>query len=201
MLQARPITAYLPLPDEMVTAPGAPKHLYANSTLIEQGVQEPLSVLGTDFLGYVLKQVGGSIGTEAVGPGGMTFTAGGGYYMDISYALKLGMGKAALAPGSFGDPRVMAILDGIDMQQYLSVELPPKLKSLRGKMLFTMLPMAGVRSKRISGRLTSCAATSRRCRRRIGGSKRSRAQVSRSRSRPSSCPSCCDFSTATTASR
>jgi rifampicin phosphotransferase len=142
LLQARPITTYLPLPDEMVTAPGDPKHLYANSTLIEQGVQEPLSVLGTDFLGYVLKQVGGSIGTKAVGPGGMTFTAGGRYYMDISYALKLGMGKAALAPGSFGDPRVMAILDGIDMKQYLSVELPPQLKSSRGKMLFTMSHMA-----------------------------------------------------------
>ena len=68
--------------------------MYANSTLIEQGMEEPLSVLGTDFLGYVLKQVGGSVGTQAVGPGGITFTAGGGYYMDISYALKPGMGKA-----------------------------------------------------------------------------------------------------------
>jgi phosphoenolpyruvate synthase/pyruvate phosphate dikinase len=53
LLQSRPITAYLPLPEEMITAPGEPKRLYADSTLIEQGVQEPLSVLGTDFLGYI----------------------------------------------------------------------------------------------------------------------------------------------------
>ena len=52
LLQTRPITTYLPLPPEMITAPGESKRLYANSTLIEQGLQEPLSVLGTDFLNY-----------------------------------------------------------------------------------------------------------------------------------------------------
>jgi rifampicin phosphotransferase len=142
LLQARPITTYLPLPDEMVTAPGEPKRLYANSTLIEQGLQEPLSVLGTDFLSYVLNKVGGSVAEGAIGIDGVTFTAGGGYYMNISYALMLGMKNAALAPGSFGDPRVTAILDSIDMQQYLGGELPKKLKSMRGKMMFKMLPMA-----------------------------------------------------------
>ncbi len=142
LLQARPITTYLPLPPGMITAPGEPKRLYANSTLIEQGVQEPLSVLGTDFLGYVLNQVGGPVAKGAIGPDGVTFTAGGGYYMNISYALMMGMKNAALAPGSFGDPRVMEILDSIDMSQYLSGELPPKLKALRGKMIFKMLPMA-----------------------------------------------------------
>jgi hypothetical protein len=49
----------------MITAPGEPKRLYANSTLIEQGLQDPLSVLGTELLGYVLKQVGGPVGEEA----------------------------------------------------------------------------------------------------------------------------------------
>ena len=141
LLQARPITTYLPLPPEMVTAPGEPKRLYANSTLIEQGLQEPLSVLGTDFLAYVLNEVGGAIARDAIGLDGVTFTAGGGYYMNLSYAMKLGMRNAALAPGSFGDPRVTAILDSIDMQQYLSGELPAKLKAMRGKMMFSMLPM------------------------------------------------------------
>jgi pyruvate,water dikinase len=141
LLQARPITTYLPLPDEMITAPGEPKRLYANSTLIEQGMQEPLSILGTDFLGYVLKQVAGPVDKAAIGPGGMTFTAGGGYYMNLSYALKLGMGNAALAPGSFGDPRVMAILDNMDKEQYLSGEFPDTLKSFRRNMLIKMLPM------------------------------------------------------------
>jgi rifampicin phosphotransferase len=142
LLQARPITTYLPLPPEMVTAPGQPKRLYSNSTLIEQGLQEPLSVLGTDFLGYVLNKVGGPVVDGAIGPDGIAFTAGGGYYMNISYAQKLGMRGASLAPGSIGDPRVTAILDSIDMKQYLGVELPAKLKAKRGKMMFSMLPMA-----------------------------------------------------------
>jgi len=142
LLQARPITTYLPLPDEMLTAPGEPKRLYANSALIEQGVQDPLSVLGTDFLNYVLNKVGGPVAEGAVGPDGVTFTAGGGYYLNISYALRLGMKNATLAPGSIGDPRVTAILDTIDLKQYLGGELPAKLKAMRGKMMFKLLPMA-----------------------------------------------------------
>ena len=141
LLQARPITTYLPLPEEMITAPGQPKRLYSNSTLIEQGLQEPLSVLGTDFLSYVLNKVGGPIAEGAIGPDGVTFTAGGGYYMNISFAMMMGMKNAALAPGNYGDPRVMAILDSIDMKQYTGGELPAKLKAMRGKMMFSMLPM------------------------------------------------------------
>lgn len=142
LLQARPITTYLPLPPEMLTAPNEPKRLYANSTLIEQGLQEPLSVLGTDFLGYVLNKVGGPVAEGAVGLDGVTFTATGGYYMNISYAMMMGMKNAALAPGSFGDPRVMEILDGIDMREYMRGDLPAKLKAMRGQMIFKMLPMA-----------------------------------------------------------
>ena len=141
LLQARPITTYLPLPPEMITAPGEPKRLYANSTLIEQGLQEPLSVLGTDFLRYVLNKVGGSMAEGAVGTDGITFTAGGGYYMNISYSMMLGMKNAALAPGSYGDPRVMEILDSIDMRQYTQGELPQKIKTMRRQMVFKMLPM------------------------------------------------------------
>jgi len=141
LLQARPITTYLPLPPEMITAPGQPKRLYANSTLIEQGLQEPLSVLGTDFLGLLLNKVGGPVAEGAVGLDGVTFTAGGGYYMNISHAMMMGMQNAALAPGSMGDPRVMEILDGIDMKQYTGGQLPAKLKAMRGQMMFKVLPM------------------------------------------------------------
>ena len=142
LLQARPITTCLPLPPEMVTAPGQPKRLYANSTLIEQGLQEPLSVLGTDFLGYVLNKVGGPVTEGAIGLDGVTFTAGGGYYMNISHALMMGMKNAVLAPGSTGDPRVTEILDSLDLKQYTAGQLPAKLKALRRQMIFKLLPMA-----------------------------------------------------------
>ncbi len=142
LLQARPITTYFPLPKEMVTASGEPKRLYANSTLIEQGLQEPLSVMGTDFLAHILNKVGGPVAEGAIGLDGIAFTAGGGYYMNISHARMMGMKNASLAPGSIGDPSVMEILAGIDMKQYTGGELPAKLKAIRGKMIFKMLPMA-----------------------------------------------------------
>ena len=142
LLQARPITTYLPLPPEMITALGTPKRLYANSTLIEQGFQGPLSVLGSDFLGYVLDKVGGPVAEGAIGIDGVTFTTSGGYYMNISHALMMGMKNAALAPGSLDDPRVREILAHIDMPQYTRGELPARLKAMRRQMLFKMLPMA-----------------------------------------------------------
>ena len=142
LLQARPISTYFPLPHEMVTAPGQPKRLYANSTLIEQGLQEPLSVLGTDFLAHVLNKVGGPMAEGAIGLDGITFTAGGGYYMNISHARMMGMKNASLAPGSMGDSRVTEILDGIAMKQYTGGELPSKLRAMRGQMVFKLLPMA-----------------------------------------------------------
>ena len=90
---------------------------------------------------YVLNKVGGPVAEGAIGLDGVTFTATGGYYMNISHAMIVGMQNAALAPGSFGDPRVMEILDSIDMQEYTRGELPAKLKAMRGQTVFKMLPM------------------------------------------------------------
>lgn len=142
LLQARPVTGYLPLPPELLTPPGAPKLLYANSTLIEQGLDKPLSVLGADFMGRLLRVVGGPVARGMTGPGGVTFTAGGGYYMNLSYALKLGMGKASLAPGSVGDPRIEAILDSIDLAEYTQAPLPRELAKKRSGLLLGALPLA-----------------------------------------------------------
>ena len=141
LLQVRPITTYHPLPDEMITKPGEQKRLYANSTLIEQGVQEPLSVLGTDFLEYVLKQMSGLAGGDITGVDGVSFTAGGQYYMNVSNAMKIGGKNLALAPGSSDDQTVLDILDSIDLNEYIPAKLPPNLKGAKKGMLFSMIPI------------------------------------------------------------
>ncbi|MDJ0752773.1 MAG: PEP/pyruvate-binding domain-containing protein [Ardenticatenaceae bacterium] len=141
LLQVRPITTYLPLPEEMITPPGTPKYLYADSTLIEQGVQEPLSVLGADFFSYVLEKVSGTFGESITGIDGMTFTAGGRYYMNLSRSMKVMGRSGTLAPGSHGDQSVMRILDAIDLEPYLVRELPPKLAAFNRKKFLTMLPV------------------------------------------------------------
>ena len=50
LLQARPITTYVPLSKELVTAPGAQKRLYLDVTICVQGLFKPISVLGTSVL-------------------------------------------------------------------------------------------------------------------------------------------------------
>jgi len=54
----------------------------------------------------------------------------------------MGMKNAALAPGSLGDPRMMAILDSIDIREYTAVKIPKRLQSMRSKMILSLLPMA-----------------------------------------------------------
>lgn len=139
LLQARPVTAWLPLPPEMLTKPGEPRKLYANATLIEQGVEGSLSALGADFLNLVLKSMAGSLGEGGVGLDGTTFTAGGRYYTHVSNAVRLGGRKMAFAPGSMGDETVSAILDSIDLEQYLPRELPSALKKMKRKMPLLLL--------------------------------------------------------------
>jgi len=58
MLQARPITTYIPLHPVFLTKPGEPKKLYLDITLIEQGIQKPLSVMGADCMRILSNYMG-----------------------------------------------------------------------------------------------------------------------------------------------
>jgi len=58
LLQARPITAYVPLAPDMVTKPGGKKRLYFDVTATAQGMTEPLSKMGTSLFRRLLKIVG-----------------------------------------------------------------------------------------------------------------------------------------------
>ena len=145
LLQVRPITTYLPLPEEMITRPGEPKRLYADSTLIEQGLEDPLSVLGTEFLRYVLNTMTGPMGGNADSVDSGAFTAGGRYYMNLSKSLQMAGPLGALAPGSAGDATILAIIENIDTNQYIHEKGSPAemIKNLAGllKMIPKMFPV------------------------------------------------------------
>jgi rifampicin phosphotransferase len=55
LLQARPITAYVPLPQEMVTEPLERRRLYWDLTLSVQGLTKPMSVMSTSLFRGVLR--------------------------------------------------------------------------------------------------------------------------------------------------
>jgi len=86
MLQARPITSYIPLHPVFQTEPGEPRKLYLDLTLIEQGFQTPLSVMGTDCF----RELTDAMGMSAAGvhiaqkPGDFLFGAGGRAYINLS---------------------------------------------------------------------------------------------------------------------
>lgn len=143
LLQARPITTYLPLPEKMLTSPGEPKRLYMDDTLLEQGLQEPLSVLGEDFYGLasaviLVNQFGQDVeGMEE----GLSFSGMGRVYMQLSNYMKVLGVRGVIAAIKAVDAGAASILQNIDAKQYIPKKTPRKLKYL----IFNLL-VVGVQS-------------------------------------------------------
>jgi phosphohistidine swiveling domain-containing protein len=88
LLQARPITAYVPLPEDMQTRPGEPRVLYIDYTLAKQGIDFPLSTMGADCWERVQRSTLGADGLFGL-ENGLMFTRGGRFYANLSRYLKL----------------------------------------------------------------------------------------------------------------
>jgi len=132
LLQARPITAYIPLPTEMRTAPGQPKLLYLDQTLAKQGIQDPISVLGTDLLALFGKKteqamMGKSIVDIAQGLQG---SLQGRMYLNISNNVKLYGKKKLINTYRLLDAAAAAIIAEMDEAEYVPKQLPPPLRGV-----------------------------------------------------------------------
>ncbi len=137
LLQARPITAYFPLPEALLTAPGEPKRLYADLTLAKWGMKEPLSVMGTDYLAIVnsetLRATMGDIGPEVVSE--VRPTLEGRTYVNVSFTLKLRGKKGLMDFWRPMDALGAETIASIDETEYTLKKLPPALKGLLFKMI------------------------------------------------------------------
>jgi len=58
LLQARPITAFVPVAANMITEKGAPKSLYLDATIVVQGLYKPMSPMGTSMISQFLRSAG-----------------------------------------------------------------------------------------------------------------------------------------------
>jgi phosphoenolpyruvate synthase/pyruvate phosphate dikinase len=132
LLQARPITTYLPLPEKMLTLPGEPKRLYMDDTLLEQGLQEPLSVLGEDFYGLASALIlVNQFGQDVEGlKEGLSFSGMGRVYMQLSNYMKVLGVQGVMAAVKAVDVTAASILQNIDCKQYIPRKMPGKLKYL-----------------------------------------------------------------------
>ena len=143
LLQARPVTAYVPLPDDLLTKPGERRRLYMDMTLCVQGIHEPISVMGADVIERVLAGI--SMSGLGVDARGLVFgrakglpASGGRVYVNISNYLTV-----------FSKERIFSVLSGmdtvaarailaIDENEYRALERPAEFEGIPLKVLTHM---------------------------------------------------------------
>jgi len=132
LLQARPVTAYFQLPEVMVTAPGEPKRLYADLTLTKWGMQEPVSVMGTDYLGIInRKMMEYSMGKDfGEATNLLRVSSEGRTYVVVSTSMKMQGRDRVASEFRTMDSLTAEILANIDENEYTPKVLPPALKGL-----------------------------------------------------------------------
>ena len=146
LLQARPITAYFPIPQALLTAPGEQKQLYGDLTLVKWGMQEPVSVMGTDYLAMVNTKsmqatMGKNLSPETVNA--MRITTEGRTYAMLSNAIKL-MGKERQVNlHKSMDGLSSEIIANLDESEYIPAKLPPALRGILLKAIFQNLGKVG----------------------------------------------------------
>ncbi len=153
LLQVRPVTTYFPLPDELLTAPDAPRRLYADSTLFEEGLQVPLSVLGSrwmeDALVEMIRQATGwRIPTRE--SDGFILTVGGRWYMNVSNVLWFGRERLAKSLESL-DFHTAQIMRNVDVERYKKAARKSTVPSIVGMALGAVVHSAGVVVKTLVG--------------------------------------------------
>ena len=140
ILQARPVTTFVPLPPELLTPPNKPRKLFLDVSLTVQALEKPVSAMGCSVMKrigklagqkvYGIDPFGGSNGSK-----GFARVAGGRFYLDLTAALAL-MSKESLADKLENmDPVVAKSLRSIDTSIY-EINVSPRLL----KVPFTLLP-------------------------------------------------------------
>jgi rifampicin phosphotransferase len=126
LLQARPITSYYRLPEEMITPPGEQKYIYHDDYLSEQGLSESLSPLGTDlFMDYSASTMPGRPSEDFYTvERGMAFGSVGRMHTQLGRMIKLLGKKGALRTYKLIDDLGTRILEAMDLKEYIPRKLP-----------------------------------------------------------------------------
>ena len=146
ILQARPITAYIPLPPIMVTEPGEQKRLYWDATIGKQGIYEPISVLGSDYFLTIQKRMGRKIwGTGDFftdirhGIGGIVE---GRIYQNFSNYLKVKPKKTLVRQLRSMDILSANIIEEFDEREYLPNKISSNVNRIYFKVIvYNLLPL------------------------------------------------------------
>ncbi|HSG43910.1 MAG TPA: PEP/pyruvate-binding domain-containing protein, partial [Anaerolineales bacterium] len=126
LLQARPITTYYKLPEEMVTKPGEQKNLYHDGLLTEQGLAESLSPLGGDMFLSLGRLIAPGVPSEEMFSieRGMAFGSVGRFYTHFGRLLKMLGKNNAVKTYQVTDSRGAQILESMGLKEYIPKKLP-----------------------------------------------------------------------------
>ncbi|HEY9870419.1 MAG TPA: PEP/pyruvate-binding domain-containing protein [Candidatus Obscuribacterales bacterium] len=121
LLQARPITAYVPVAPELLTAPGQPRRLYLDATISAQALYKPLSPMGTSvlqtFVKYMATRLTGRDYSANIDTT-LAYVRYGRIYLNVSNALSM-LKKDKLARAlTHIDPVAAAALDQVPEGMY-----------------------------------------------------------------------------------
>ena len=131
VLQARPITTYVPLPPEMVTKPGERRRLYADAAL-SQGmtINAPISPMGLNWMVNTFQflfesKVGRPVNLYIPPEEALLFPAGGRMYLNLSNIMWLVNLKVLSNPlVNASDALVGEILANVDAKRYRPAKRP-----------------------------------------------------------------------------
>lgn len=123
LLQARPITTYVPLPPEMVTAAGEKKRLYFDATIGLQGIYKPISKMGTSIFKILIKHVNNLLLSEDITSDinkSLPWVSDGRIYVNLSNALQI-VGKDNVVEAIFNaDPLAAKAIQQAREEEYKS---------------------------------------------------------------------------------
>lgn len=153
LLQARPITTYYKLPEEMITQPGAQKHIYHDALLTEQGLPESLSPLAMDLFMSLGRLMTPGVPDEDFMSieRGMAFGSVGRMYTHLGRMVKI-MGKNnAVKTYRITDSLGAQIMAAMDLKEYIPKKFPKGflknfIKTALGVVIF-IRPLLRARSK------------------------------------------------------
>lgn len=138
LLQARPVTAYVPLFPEMMTERGKEKRLYLDLMVMTQGFSDPLSTLGLDIWKTSLARMKPTMSTE--GFDGLMFNIHGREYMNISNMLMMTGGSAMVNKTlRTYDKSLDRAFASIDLKDYTPSYVPEGVRGILGKSLKQLL--------------------------------------------------------------
>jgi rifampicin phosphotransferase len=126
LLQARPITAYQPLPPDLVTQAGRQRRLYLDVTRSVQGIERPLSEMGASVIKLLLSRAStkllGRDLTDHIDRSGAYVTSGR-VYANLSNFMTLVPMDALLDKIDMVDPLAVRALRSINAARYKATDV------------------------------------------------------------------------------